>query len=155
MEKLTYTQGRWTSLLINHNFTDPYNIWQVWSIEKVIHTQGSWIPTNWTKVYRTLLHLHSMIYWASKTYPRHTDSLLIEHKSTEPYYTCTVWSIEKARHNPGQMDLPANQAQVYRALLHLHSMIYWESETYPAQMDLPANWPQVYRTLIHLHSKIY
>ena len=87
--------------------------------------------------------------------------LLIKHKSTECYYTSTAWANEKSTHTqgrqthhesstglqspttPGYYDLlknldilPANQAQVYRALLHHETMSYWEIDTYQLQIDL-------------------
>ena len=42
------------------------------------------------------------------------------------------------------MDPPAKQAQVYRALLHQTSVIYWEM-----RRPSPANQAQVYRALLH------
>ena len=87
---------------------------------------------------------------------------LIKHKSTELYYTSTAWAIEKSAHTqgrqtphetstglqsqttPGYYDLlknvdipPANQAQVYRSLLHHDNMSYWEIKKYPGQTDPP------------------
>ena len=85
-------------------------------------------PTNWAQVYRALLHLDSMIYWEINTYPRQMDPPLIKHRSIELYYTWTVWSIEKLTHTQGRWT-PTNQEQVYRALLHQHSMIYSEIKT--------------------------
>ena len=106
--------------------------------------------------------------------------LLIEHKSTELYYTSTAWAIEKLTHTQGRqtphklstvlqspttpgyyyllknLDIPhANQAQVYK------------SPTTPWQYELlrnwdkprsdwpPANWAQVYWAVIHQYSMSY
>ena len=50
---------------------------------------------------------------------------------------------------------PANQAQVYRALLHQNSMTYAGSDTYIRQTDPHANWAQVYRALLHQNSTVW
>ena len=60
----------------------------------------------------------------------------IKHKSTELYHTSTAWAIEKSTHNQGRQT-PANQAQVYKALLDKNSMSYWEINTSPGQTDCP------------------
>ena len=72
---------------------------------------------------------------------------LIKHKSTEFYYTSTAWAIEKSTHTQGRQT-PANQAQIYRALLDQDNMSYWEIETYPGQIDTTSNSAQVYRALL-------
>ena len=60
-------------------------------------------PTaNWAQVYRAVLHQDSMSYWESDTYPGQTDPPLIKHRSTEPYYTRTVWGIDKSTHTHGR-----------------------------------------------------
>ena len=104
---------------------------------------------NPAQVYRALLHQDTMTYWEIKPYP-----LLIKQKSTEPYYTSTVWAIEKSTHDQGRQT-PANQAQVYRTLLDQHSMSYWEINTYLGQTDPPMNPAQVYRALKHQDTMTY
>ena len=79
---------------------------------------------------------------------------LIKHKSTEFYYTSTAWAIEKSTHTQGRQT-PANQAQVYRALLDQDNMSYWEIETYPGQIDTTSNSAQVYRALLDQDSMTY
>ena len=59
----------------------------------------------------------------------------------------TYWEIETYP--------PANQAQVYRALLHHDNMRFGEIETYPRQTDPPVNWALVYKALLDQDSMTY
>ena len=161
--------------LIKHKSTEPYytrTTMTYWEIEHIPRADKP--PMKPAQVYRAKLHQDIMTYWKMLTYP-----LLIKHKSTDPYYTMTIWAIEKSTHTqgrqtphklstglqnpttPGKYDLsknwnipPANQAQVYRDPLHHDSMSYWEIDTYPGQMD-PPNWAQVYISLLHMDNIIY
>ena len=136
-------------------------------------------PANWAQDYRALLDQDSMSYWEINTSPGQTDPHESQHRSTEPYYTITVWAIEKSTHNQGRQT-PANQAQVYRALLDQDSMSYWEINTYPGHTDPhklstglqspttpgyydllinldipPVNQAQVHRALLHHENMRY
>ena len=59
---------------------------------------------------------------------------------------------------PEQMDLPANQAKVYRAVLHQDSFTYRRMQTY---WDIKSRWipllikPKIYRALLHQDSISY
>ena len=63
--------------------------------------------------------------------PQAGPTQLINPKCTKPYYTKPVEPIEKwghiqCRYPSASMPYPANQPQVYRALLHQTSRTYWE-----------------------------
>ena len=69
-------------------------------------------------------------YWDTQS--RQTP-LLMKPKSTEPYYTRTVLPIEECRCTKiprAQTHPPANQAKVFRALLHQDSITYRSMQTY-------------------------
>ena len=51
----------------------------------------------------TPLHHDSMSYWENQHITKgRLTPLLIEYKSTEPYYTSTVWAIEISTHTQGR-----------------------------------------------------
>ena len=153
---MTYWKIETYPLLIKHKSIESYYTGTVWAIEKSTHTQGRRNPH---KLSTGLQSPSTPGYYDLVKKLRHT-ALLIKHKSIESYYTRTVWAIEKSTHTqgrqaphklstglqspstPGYYDLvkietyhPANQAQVYRALLHHDNISYWEIETNPGQID--------------------
>ena len=76
---------------------------------------------------------------------------LIKPHATEPYYTMSVWHVEKCRCTQVRCTAPANQIQCYyRALYYIMSV--WHVEEWRHTLirhTPPTNWTQCYRALLH------
>ena len=93
-------------------------------------------------------------YWDTQS----TWTPLSETKCTEPYYTRIVLPIEECRDTLSrQTPSPANQAKVYRALLHEDSItnrwmqMYWDTQN---RQTPPTNQLHAYKALLHQDSII-
>ena len=130
-------------------------------------------PTNPAQVYRDLLHQTSITYWEMRR-PSPTNWPPSVQSPTTPnqYNLLRTEAIPSADEPPTSRPYPANQPNVYRALLHQTSITYWEMRPYPVQTDTPQSSPsvqstttskrpsptnpaQVYRDLLHQTSITY
>ena len=140
-------------------------------------------PTHQVHLNRGLLYQDSMTYYKNVLVPSGNYPSLIEPTCTEPYYTRTVLPITECSGTKCWLTPPpANQAHLYRALLHQDSMTYYRMHWYlkcqlpPQLIQSPAtpwqyyllknaeepnaNWPypnrpQVYIALLHHNSITY
>ena len=136
---ITYWEMRRLPLLIEGKCTDPY------------YTMDA-LTSKLPQVYRALLHQTKITFWEMRRLPLLTEPMwyrallhqacpppLGYPKCTEPDYSKQVEPIEKW----GGPTLLI-KVQVYRAILHQTSKVYWEIRRHS-----PAYIPQVYRALLN------